>query len=104
MASKHVDPKTALGTQRAALRQGARGKSRIGEDAGSAAGRQAERARVRRLQEAQRARQHAAHAQEPLGKLLGELVVDAARLAKTVSTLPLRLVAALRGERREAAR
>src|SRR5919201_5345485 len=47
---RRANSKTALGAQRAALRQASRHQQFVGQDAASAAGRSGERARVRRMQ------------------------------------------------------
>jgi hypothetical protein len=120
-----MDSKAALAQQRATLRRGARGKTHIGDDAGSASARAAEREKVHRMQAAQRAQQaeeerrtfledlrrerqraereaeqarREAH-QEPLSALLGELISDSLRLARTFVRLPFRVAAALRHHR-----
>ena len=90
----HGDSKAALAQQRSQLRRGARGKVRIGEDAGSAAAQASERAKVRRMQEHHRAE---AVRRAPLAPMLANIVLGAARLAGTLFTLPFRLAFALRG-------
>ena len=76
---RRLDPKAALGQQRAELKRGARGKLHIGDDTGSAAGKAAERRR------------------EPLSAILGDLVTDTFRLALTLLSAPFRMASALWG-------
>jgi hypothetical protein len=100
---RRTDAKEALGRQRAQLRRGARGKSFVGQDAGSSAGRAAELERVRRLRErlaAERAREREARLHEevlrtPISALLLDVAVDGARLAGTLLALPFRVAAIL---------
>jgi len=94
---RRIDSKAALAQQRAETRRGAHGKAHIGDHTGSAAARAAERAKVRRLQEVQHARQEVERLRVPVSALLIDIVADAVRLARTVVTLPLRLAMALRG-------
>jgi len=97
------DSKAALAQQRSQLRRGARGIARIGEDSGSAAGQAAERAKVRRLREIQQAEMKAARLRQPLAPMVADLVIGAARLARTLFALPFRLAGALRGHAPRAA-
>lgn len=96
---RQVDSKVALAQQRAELRRGARGKVHIGDDTGSSAARAAERAKVHRLQELHQAEERSARLREPLVAVVGDLVVDTFRLARTLVSLPFRMAAALRGRR-----
>jgi hypothetical protein len=91
------DSKAALAQQRSELRRGARGKARVGDDAGAAAGHAAERARVRRMRELLRERREAARLEQPLAPMLVSLTLGGVRLAVTLFSLPLRLALALRG-------
>ena len=97
------DSKAVLAQQRSQLRRNARGKARIGEDGGAAAGQAAERAKVRRLRELQQAEMKAARLRRPLPSMVADLVIDAARLARTLFALPFRLAVALRGHAPRAA-
>ena len=106
------ESKAALGRQRAELRRGARGKARIGDDTGAAAGRAAELAKVHRMQEllhegererrraqaeARRGEElHAERLQEPLGALALDVVAGSLRIARTLVALPFRVAFALR--------
>jgi hypothetical protein len=94
---RRLDPKAALGQQRAELKRGARGKLHIGDDTGSAAGKAAERARVRAMQELHAAREAAERRREPLAAILGDLVADTFRLARTLLGVPFRMASALWG-------
>jgi len=91
------DPKTALGRQRAELRQGSRHKQFVGDDSGGGAGRAAELARVRRVREEAEARERERLAHEPISAILVDLVADSLRLARTLIAFPFRMAAALRG-------
>jgi hypothetical protein len=103
---RRLDSKVALARQRAELRRGARGMAHIGEDTGGAAARAAELERVHRMREehrrAERAHQAGERAQarsEPMMAILGELLGDTYRLARTLVSVPFRMAAALRGRR-----
>jgi hypothetical protein len=93
---RRAESKTVMGQQRASFRQGARHKQFIGANIGATSGRQAELAKVRELQEIQRA-----HATEPkpISELVADLVGDSIRLARTLVAFPFRLAMALRGRR-----
>ncbi len=91
------DSKAALAQQRTQLRRGARGKARIGDDAGSAAGHAAERAKVKRLRELAKQQRRAARLEQPLAPMVAGLALAGARLAVTLVALPFRLAQALRG-------
>lgn len=93
---REVDSKVALAQQRAELRRSGRGKAHIGDDTGSSAGRAAERAKVHRLQEL---RHLARLREEPLLAVVGDLIADTFKLARTLVSLPFRMAAALRGRR-----
>lgn len=93
----HGDAKSALAQQRSALRRGARGKARIGDDTGSAAGREAERAKARRVRERTLEERRAARLRQPLGPMVVSLALGVAKLAGTLAVAPLRLALALRG-------
>jgi hypothetical protein len=97
----HGDSKQVLAQQRSQLRRGARGKTRIGQDTGSAAGQAHEREKVRQMQQRHQAE---ARRREPLTPMVADLVIGAARLAGTFFTMPFRLAAALRGHAPRAAR
>ena len=96
---RQFDSKAALGLQRAELRRSARGKVHIGDDTGSAAGRAAERDRVHRLQELQRAQEKSARRAEPMGAIVADLITDTLKLARTLVSVPFRMASALRGRR-----
>ncbi len=126
--TRRIDSKSALAQQRAELRRGARGKVHIGDDTGAAAARAAEREKVHRMQELQHAREELEHRREeenrlqalalserrreeeerqehlhePILALLGELVTDSLRLARTFVLLPFRIAFAIRGHRAHA--
>lgn len=91
------DSKRALAGQRTELRRGARGKARIGDDAGAAAGHAAERAKVQRLRELAKQQRRAAHLEQPLAPMVLGLALAGARLAATLVALPFRLAQAFRG-------
>lgn len=95
--TRRFDSKAALTQQRAELRRSSRGKVHIGDDTGSAAAHEAELAKVRHMRELQRLRQEAAQIPESMAAILADLLTDSARLARTLVTLPFRVVAALRG-------
>ncbi len=100
----HGDAKAALTQQRSALRRSARGKARIGDDMGSAAGHEAERAKARRLRERLLNERKAARLRQPLGPMVVSLVLGMAKLAGTFASVPIRLALALRGRAPGAAR
>jgi hypothetical protein len=97
---RRANSKTAIGQQRANLRQSARHKQFVG--AGAAEGRRAELAKVRRMQEVQQARAEADHLRKPVSALVADLVGDGVRLARTLVAFPFRMAAALRGHRTSA--
>jgi hypothetical protein len=101
--SRRSSSKAALGQQEAELRRSSRGQRFIGEDTGALQARAAEREKVIRMQvaareavmrtereqEAQRAHDELVH--RPLWESAAALVLDSARLATTVLTLPMRM-------------
>ena len=93
---RRVDSKTAMGQQRAGIRQGARHQQFVGS---GPSGREAEVAKVRRMQEIQHAREERAHVEQPVSALVADLVGDAMRLARTLIAFPFRMAVALRGHR-----
>jgi hypothetical protein len=110
---RRTDSKVALGNQRAELRQGSRHPQFVGADAAAGAARAAERAKVRdmqrerqgadreamRLEQVLRDRAAERRSGEPLSALLADLVGDSVRLARTLLSLPLRMLAVLRRHR-----
>ena len=98
---RRLDPKAALGQQRAELKRSTHGKLHIGDDTGSAAGKAAERAKVRAMQELYAAREAAERRREPLTAIVVDLVTDTLKLARTLLSVPFRLASALR-DRHEA--
>ncbi|HET7754421.1 MAG TPA: translation initiation factor IF-2 [Anaeromyxobacteraceae bacterium] len=93
--------KGAIGQQRAETKRNAPGKRFIGEDAGAAEAKQAERAKVIQMQAAARAAAARAREEEDLRqerssklRIAGRLVRDTTRLAGTVARLPLRIASA----------
>ena len=96
---RRLDPKAALGQQRAELKRSAHGKLHIGDDTGSAAGKAAERAKVRLMQEVHAAREAAERRREPLAAIVSDLVTDTLKLARTILSIPFRMASALRGRR-----
>ncbi len=91
-----------MGQQEAALRRGAPGgKQFIGGKADqSRAAREAERRRVERMAEIDRAHRVAEELGTPLSAILADLVQDAAKLARTLALAPFRVALALvRGPR-----
>jgi hypothetical protein len=99
--TRMMDPKAALGQQRAELRQGARHKQFVGDDAASRAARAAELERVRQMREeregAEARERSRAIKREPISAIVGELASDAFKLARTLVALPFRMAVALRG-------
>jgi hypothetical protein len=93
---RRVDSKTALGQQRAGIRQGARHQQFVGS---GPSGREAELAKVRRMQEIQHARAEKEQLEQPVSALVADLVGDTMRLARTLIAFPFRMAAALRGHR-----
>jgi hypothetical protein len=95
---RRSDSKAALGRLRADLRRrrGAKGKARVGDDTGSAAGRAAERAKVHRMQEHAREERRL---KQPYVAIVADLLANAARLVGTLVSLPFRVARAMRGHR-----
>lgn len=90
---KTVDPKV-LSRQQAQLQRSSRHKVHIGDDTGAVAGRAAELAKVRAMQQAHRAELAAAN--RPLVGIMGDLLVSGTQLAKAAVTAPFRVMGALR--------
>jgi hypothetical protein len=98
-----MDPKAALGRQRADLRQGARHKQFVGDDAASRAARAAELEKVRLMREergeAEADDRRRAIRREPVSAIFSELLNDSFKLARTLVAFPFRMASALRGRR-----
>jgi hypothetical protein len=92
--TRNGDSKAAMGQQRANLRLVGRRRQFVG--AGAREGRLAEVAKVRRMQEAQRARAEAEDLR-PMSTLVADLIGDGVRLARTLVAFPFRMAVALRG-------